>query len=133
MLNTSFHYEKLAGMVSTMVSETDRLIDSWLASADVSAASCVEKDVHKDMSQLTFAIIAGCAFGAGFSLLPHAATTLQDNIVDIARLIQRRALTLVGVLPVVKWLPLWGRPTIDRLRREMFWYGGQCDQRQEGR
>ena len=120
MLSPGFHYEALQAMVETMVAETDKQIDAWLAAADMSAASCYETDVHKDMSHLTFSIIAACAFGAGFSSIPNAFTTLQNNIVAIARIIQRRALTLVGVLPVVKQLPLWGKPAIGRLRREIF-------------
>ena len=134
LINPSFHYDKLKDMVDLMVAEADKQIDGWLAAADMSAASCVERDVHKDLSHLTFAIIAGCAFGAGFSSIPHAASTLQDNIVAIARLIQRRALTLVGILPLVKHLPLWGKPTIGRLQRENFaMVASVIQDRKEGR
>ena len=120
MINPGFHYEKLQDMLETMVRETDTQIDSWLAAIDVTAADSVERDIHKDMSHLTFAIIAGCAFGAGFSLIPNATTTFQANTVAIAQLIQRRGLTLVGVLPIIKHLPLFGKPTIDRLRQQSF-------------
>ena len=120
MINPAFHFDKLKSMVETMLSETDAQIDAWLAAADVSAASSVETDVHKDMSHLTFNIIAASAFGTGFSNMPNASATLQSNIVEIGRTIQQRAMNLTGILPIVKWLPMFGRPTIMRLRSEIF-------------
>ena len=120
MINPGFHYDKLHGMVDTMVSESDKQIDCWLTAIKQSSDGSVDTDLHKDMSTLTFGIIAGCAFGAGFSHIPDAANTLQHNIVTITQLTQHRAFTLVGILPLINQLPLFGKPTIDSTRREMF-------------
>ena len=120
MISPGFHHEKLAEMVETMVSETDRQIDGWLAAVKDSDEGYVDVDIHKELSTLTFAIIAGCAFGAGFAHIPDAAHTMQEHIVLIAKLIQQRAFNLVGILPIVKHLPLFGKPTIDSTRRELF-------------
>ena len=86
MINPGFHYDKLHGMVDTMVSESDKQIDCWLTAIKQSSTGSVDTDLHKDLSHLTFGIIAGCAFGAGFSHIPDAANTLQNNIVLISQL-----------------------------------------------
>ena len=107
-------------MVETMVHETDKQIDSWLSAADQSPLGHTEADMHSDMSRLTFAIIAGCAFGEGFSRIPSAAATLNDCLTVLFDRTQERMATMVGLLPLVRELPLWGKPEMDDKRQQMW-------------
>ena len=120
MLNPGFHWEKLKSMVETMVAEADKQIDTWLAAADMSAASQVETDIHKDMSSLGFAVIAGCAFGEGFSRIPNSAVILNDCLTVLLSTTQNRVTSFIELLPVVRQLPLWGKPLMDEKRRQMW-------------
>ena len=107
-------------MVETMVHETDKQIDGWLAAIDTTAADHIETDLHKDMSHLAFAIVAGCAFGEGFSLIPKAASTLHDCLTFLLDTTQDRVTRLIELLPVINQLPLWGKPEMDEHRRRMW-------------
>ena len=107
-------------MLDTMVHETDKHIDSWLAAIDKSPSGHIETDMHNDMSHLGFAVIANCAFGEGFSHIPKAATILNDCLTFLLEKTQQRVTSLVEMIPVVKQLPLWGKPEMDDKRRQMW-------------
>ena len=107
-------------MVETMVHETDKHIDSWLAAIDQSPSGHIELDMHKDMSHLTFDILANCAFGEGFARIPNAAATLHNCLNFMLDTTQLRVASLIDLIPIIKQLPLWKKPEMDDKRRQMW-------------
>ena len=118
-LNPAFHHASLKDMTSLMVSETRKAIDAWTAQAETEGGVATV-DFHHEVTALTFSIIAACAFGAGFSSLPNAPKSLHATMRWITEQTQRRLSTLIGILPVLQSLPLWGKPEMDARKAEMF-------------
>jgi cytochrome P450 len=77
------------------------------------------RDIHEDVADLTFSIIT-CAFGRAFSAIPTAQQTVHDAMRFISEKTQYRLLNLVGTMPVLRSLPLWGKPQLDRSKAVMF-------------
>jgi cytochrome P450 len=124
-LNPAFHHSKLQSMVGLMARETARAMEEWC----VRGEGGTPFDFHEALTCLTFNVIAACAFGADFAAvlpstsiggIPTPPTSRHSRMRWIAEQTQWRAINLVGVLPVLRSLPLWGKPEMERLKAEMF-------------
>ena len=128
ILAPAFHHSNLLDMVELVVDEASAGLDSWVermtaddgqAGGDA-ASRCLVTDLRAEMSHLTFNVIACCAFGRGFSSVPDASSTISQALVFIGRMTLQRTIRLVGLLPVLRELPLWGKREISEQRRRMF-------------
>ena len=118
-INPAFQHQNMREMTALMATEAHRVIDDWLARADAEGGQ-VTLDLHEEVTVLTFSVIAACAFGAGFSSLPNAPRSLHATIRWIAEKTHWRILHLVGILPLIRLLPLWGKPEMDEKKASMF-------------
>ena len=103
-----------------MAKETASALDAWTRGLKGEEGGAVTVDLHEKVTELTFRIIAACAFGSGFASLPNAPASLHSTMRWIAEQTQWRAVNLVGVLPVIQHLPFWGKAEMDAKRASMF-------------
>ena len=115
MLAPAFHHSNLVEMVDLMVAETQRHITAWLAPSQ----GKTELELSRAMSSLTLDIITACAFGAGFTSLPHAHEVMYHGLETGIKITSRRLLTLVELIPGLRDLPILGKVERDRTRAAM--------------
>ena len=111
-------HSSLVDMVQLMARETEATLDAW--TRGLQANESVTLDLHEKVTELTFAIIAACAFGSAFAALPDAPASLHSTMRWIAEQTQWRAVHFVGVLPLIRDLPFWGKAEMDRKKASMF-------------
>ena len=114
----AFMHSSLVDMVQLMARETEATLDAW--TRGLQANESVTLDLHEKVTELTFAIIAACAFGSAFAALPDAPASLHSTMRWIAEQTQWRAVHFVGVLPLIRDLPFWGKAEMDRKKASMF-------------
>jgi cytochrome P450 len=124
LINPAFHHHNLTDMLHLMVRETERCISSWLQrlpadGAGSGSAPSAVIDLHRDMSGLTLSIIAACAFGGGFSSIPDAVSTIYDSLESSLALLMRRVTLMVEFIPLLRSLPVLGKPEIRQAGRRM--------------
>ena len=108
MLNPGFHYENLRSMVSIMVKQTNRAIDSLLKSSDKPI------NLQKEMSLLTLTVIASSAFGENYETIAGARKIVCDAFIEALDAVVYRTLCLIDQIPFLSELPFWGKDIIDQ-------------------
>ena len=116
MIAPAFHYAKLQSMTAIMVEQTEKEIGKLLAAA-LSTPQVVE--LHDFFLRLTFDVLLACAFGSSLQLLPHAAQTVHDAMFITLPAMQKRQLTLVEYVPLLRHLPILYKPEIDKGKAEI--------------
>ena len=106
MIAPAFHYATLRHQVALMVEHTEKAL------AKLAAESPQTIDLHHFFLQVTFDILLACAFGSSLQLLPHAAQTIHDALTLTLPALQKRQLTLVEYIPLVRHLPILYKPEI---------------------
>ena len=113
MIAPAFHYSKLQSMVKIMSERTEAAI------AALTAQSPHVIELHDWFLRLTFDILLACAFGTSLDILPHAAQTIHHALVSTLPAMQKRQLTLVEYVPLLRHLPILYKPEIDRGKAEV--------------
>ena len=113
MIAPAFHYAKLQSMVTIMVERTETAIAALTASLPCTI------ELHDFFLKLTFDILLACAFGTSLHILPHAAQTIHDAFHITLPAMQKRQLTLVEYVPLLRHLPILGKPAIDKGKAEI--------------
>ena len=113
MIAPAFHYSKLQSMVTIMVARTEEA----MAALATQPSQVVE--LHDFFLKLTFDILLACAFGTSLHILPHAAQTIHDAFFITLPAMQKRQLTLLEYIPLVRHLPIMYKPEIDRGKAEI--------------
>ena len=113
MIAPAFHYAKLQSMVTIMVDNTEKAIAALVAKSP----HIIE--LHDFFLRMTFDVLLACAFGTSLHILPHAAQTIHDAFFITLPAMQKRQLTLVEYVPLLRHLPILYKPEIDKGKAEI--------------
>lgn len=108
MLNPAFHFISLKSMISIMVNETAKAIDSFFPLSDSNAI-----DLHRELSSLTLSIIMSSAFGQASSTQSNFNRTMYQTVNDVFEAIRYRIMYTITQIPFLARLPFWRKKVID--------------------
>ena len=131
MVAPAFHYNHLQSMVSIMVDETNRAIDSLLANAhnvdDGERRESKEErpsetdrvEVHKWFVSLALNIIMQSSFGNSLQHMPDAQAIIYNALTVVLTIMQTRSLAMISHIPILCNLPVLGKVESDRGKAAM--------------
>ncbi|CAF1649653.1 unnamed protein product, partial [Didymodactylos carnosus] len=105
MINPAFHSSNLISMIDIMTEETSKLLNEWIEKINNSNNKII-LEMNREFSGLTLDIISNCAFGTGIINEYEAKEVIYDTFSVIIDMFINRLMNLVGVLPIIKYLPL---------------------------
>ena len=107
MLNPAFHFVNLRSMISIMVNETSKMIDSLLKTAH-------QFRVDSELNSLTLSIISSSAFGRSFDVKLDGNQSFADIFNEVKDAVGYRTIRLINQNDFIDRLPFWGRQLIDK-------------------
>jgi len=127
LVTPAFHFQHLKSMSSLMLKSTISAFDEWErnqgqfthGSVGTSAVpirssdNSFEIEIHQAFSALTLDIIASTAFGSSFRDNPNVASSIYAAFTVVLLDLQKRNFNLVGMLPLISELPIFGKREID--------------------
>jgi cytochrome P450 len=92
LVQPAFHRDRIHGYTRSMVTETERAIDSWRDGST--------RDVHEDLMHITLAIVSDTLFSAEVGGVAHEVGSAMEDVMA------RFADPIAMALPTLDWLPL---------------------------
>lgn len=114
-----FQHQNINSMMSLMAEITRRRLRKWTATIKEQPDGPFTVDIHEEMSRLTLDIVTGCIFGTELMGNTKLHETIFDNLNIALKLIEKRIFNMIGLIPIVKELPLPSKLRIDRARHNM--------------
>jgi cytochrome P450 len=119
LIEPVFQHHNLVSMENLMVETTSILLEKWNTMIAEQQNKSINLEMRKEMSVLTLDIVTGCVFGTGLMNDQAAHDTIHRNIAIAQKEMEHRFFSLIGILPVIKELPLRSKLNIDRARQSI--------------
>jgi cytochrome P450 len=116
LVSPAFHFHNLKEMVPLVVQSTQACMQKWVnqLSAAADAKDGVQVEISKEMTKLTLNAVSTAAFGSAFHDDVALSDQMTSNLKIVLDAIQARTLNLTGYLPIIKNLPCFGLPQLQR-------------------
>jgi cytochrome P450 len=119
LMQPVFQHQNLFSMENLMVETTSILLDKWKTLIADQENKSINLEIRKEMSTLTLDIVTGCVFGTGLINDQVAHDTIHRSIASAQNEMEHRFFSLIGILPVIKELPLRSKLNIDKARQSI--------------
>ena len=119
LIAPAFHHQNLNSMISLMVETASRHLAKWKLSGRRNHDAVLTMDVHEAMGHLTLNILAGCVFGMSIENEKPVHETVSQTIAAALKETEKRALNLIGIIPLINRMPLPSKLRIDASMREV--------------
>ncbi|CAF1157309.1 unnamed protein product [Adineta ricciae] len=115
-----FQHQNINSMFSLMAQITNRFLEKWtILSENRATDDPLTLDIHEELSGLTLDIVIGCIFGAETMEDKNVHGIIFQNMNIALKEMEKRIFNMIGLLPIVKDLPLAGKQRIDQARQEI--------------
>lgn len=113
-----FQHQNINSMFSLMAQITNRFLQKWtMLSENRTTSDPLTLDIHEELSGLTLDIVIGCIFGAETIEDKSVHEIIFQNMNVALKEMEKRIFNMVGLLPIIKDLPLAGKRRIDQARQ----------------
>jgi len=119
MIQPVFQHHYLMSTVNLIVEITRTLLDKWKTIIDDNNNTITHLEIQKEMSTLTLDTVAGCIFGTGLINDQTAHEIVHTSVTSSLSEMNYRFLTLIGILPIIKNLPLKSKLQLDKAGRDI--------------
>ena len=119
MINPAFHHNNLQDMIELMVMETDNRITNWITQITTTTSdnnSCVQLDLHRELSAMTLAVISRCAFGSSATA---DTTVIYEAFDDILKWTHWRAVRLIEFIPIIRNWKILHKPDLINCKNKI--------------
>ncbi|CAF1366303.1 unnamed protein product, partial [Didymodactylos carnosus] len=113
LIQPLFHQQNIVSMENLMIETTNNLLDEWTKLKSNSL------DIHCEMIRLTLDIVAGCVFGTGLINNHYVHDIVYKSVTITLNEVENRAFNMLGVIPILKDLPLPSKLRIEKSKRDV--------------